>query len=132
MVAAARREPAHVIGDGVSTIEQLIAIVNSDPRRSDGHGTVLSKIKIDAVAIGVLTEQGVTPESIPAAGRKILIRRNANLSTGGTATDVTDIVHPDVARQAVEAARVIGLDIAASTSSHRIFLNHCKDNEPLS
>lgn len=112
MVAAARREPAHVIGDGQTTVQQLIDIVNKDPRRSDGHGTSLSMIKIDAVALGVLLEQGMTPDTIPPLGKKVLIRRNANLSTGGTAADVTDLVHPDVARQAVEAARVIGLDIA--------------------
>ncbi len=112
MVAAARREPAHVIGDGQSTIDQLIAVVNQDPRRSDGHSTALSMIKIDAVALGVLQEQGFEPSSVPPTGKKVLIRRNANLSTGGTATDVTDLVHPDIARHACEAARVIGLDIA--------------------
>ncbi len=112
LVAAARREPAHVIGDGLSTIQQLVDQVNQDPRRSDGHGTVLSKIKIDAIALAVLQEQAVAVETVLEAGRRVLIRRNANLSTGGTASDVTDWVHPDVARQAVEAARVIGLDIA--------------------
>jgi cyanophycin synthetase len=112
MVAAARREPAHVIGDGQSTVQHLIDIVNQDPRRSDGHSTSLSKIKIDAVALGVLLEQGLTPDTIAPLNKKVLIRRNANLSTGGTAADVTDLVHPDVARQCVEAARVIGLDIA--------------------
>ena len=112
MVAAARREPAHIIGDGQSTVQQLIDVVNQDPRRSDGHSTSLSKIKIDAVALGVLLEQGLTPDTIAPLNKKVLIRRNANLSTGGTAADVTDMVHPDVARQCVEAARVIGLDIA--------------------
>jgi cyanophycin synthetase len=112
LIAAARREPAHVIGDGQSTVQQLIDKVNEDPRRSDGHSTSLSMIKIDAVALGVLLEQGMTPDTIPPLGKKVLIRRNANLSTGGTATDVTDMVHPDMARHAVEAARVIGLDIA--------------------
>lgn len=112
MVAAARREPAHVMGDGQSTVQQLINIVNQDPRRSDGHSTSLSKIKVDAVALGVLLEQGLTPDMIAPLGKKVLIRRNANLSTGGTAADVTDLVHPDVARQCIEAARVIGLDIA--------------------
>ncbi len=112
LVAAARREPAHVIGDGQSTVRQLIDEVNKDPRRSDGHATTLSMIKIDAVALGVLMEQGMTPDTIPAVSKKVLIRRNANLSTGGTATDVTDMVHPDVARHAVEAARMVGLDIA--------------------
>ncbi|MFM8263214.1 MAG: cyanophycin synthetase [Pirellula sp.] len=112
LVAAARREPAHVIGDGQSTVQKLIDKVNEDPRRSDGHATSLSLIKIDTVALGVLLEQGMTPDTIPPVGKKVLIRRNANLSTGGTAADVTDQVHPDVARHAIEAARIIGLDIA--------------------
>ena len=112
MVAAAEREPAHVIGDGKSTIQQLVDETNRDPRRSDGHATVLSLIKIDTVALAVLADSGFTPDSIPEAGRRVNIRRNANLSTGGTATDVTDRVHPEVARQAIEAVRMIGLDIA--------------------
>ncbi len=112
VVAAARREPAQVMGDGTSTIRQLVASVNRDPRRSDDHATVLSKIKLEAIALATLAEQSFTPESVPAAGQMVLIRRNANLSTGGTATDVTDRVHPDVARCAVEAARVVGLDVA--------------------
>lgn len=112
LVAAARREPAHVIGDGQSTVQKLIDKVNEDPRRSDGHATSLSLIKIDTVALGVLLEQGMTPDTIPPVGKKVLIRRNANLSTGGTAADVTDQVHPDVARHAIEAAKIIGLDIA--------------------
>ncbi len=112
LVAAARREPAHVVGDGRSTVERLVAEVNEDPRRGDDHATVLSKIRIDAVALGVLAEQGLVPDSVPPAGAKVLIRRNANLSTGGTATDVTDEVHPDVAARAVDAARAVGLDIA--------------------
>jgi cyanophycin synthetase len=112
VVAAALREPAQVIGDGRSTIAQLVAEVNRDPRRSDGHATVLSWIKLDPIGLAVLAEQGSTSESIPPAGQRVLIRRNANLSTGGTATDVTDLVHPEVAARAVEAARVVGLDIA--------------------
>jgi cyanophycin synthetase len=112
LVAAARREPAQVVGDGCSTIAQLVAEVNRDPRRSDGHATVLSFIKLDAVSLAVLAEQGYTPDSIPAAGLRVLIRRNGNLSTGGTAIDVTDQVHPEVAARAVEAARAVGLDIA--------------------
>jgi cyanophycin synthetase len=112
LVAAARRVPAHVVGDGQSTISQLVEEVNRDPRRSDGHATVLSKIKLDPIALAVLTDAGLTPESIPTAGQVVLVRRNGNLSTGGTAVDVTDEVHPLVAAQAVDAARVIGLDIA--------------------
>jgi cyanophycin synthetase len=112
LVAASRREPAHVIGDGLRTVAELVKIVNSDPRRGDDHATTLSKIPLDAVSLGVLNDQGLTPESIPAAGQIVLIRRNANLSTGGTALDVTDRVHPEVAARAIEAARVVGLDIA--------------------
>src|SRR5262249_56581201 len=112
LAAAALREPARVVGDGRSTITELVAEVNKDPRRSDGHATVLSFITLDAVGLAVLAEQGYTPESVPPAGVCVLIRRNGNLSTGGTATDVTDRVHSDVAAQAVAPARVIGLDIA--------------------
>jgi cyanophycin synthetase len=112
LVAAALREPAQVSGDGRSTIRELVAEVNKDPRRSDGHATVLSWIKLDTVGLAVLAEQGFTPESVPPAGTKVLIRRNGNLSTGGTAADVTDLVHPEVAARVVEAAQVVGLDIA--------------------
>ncbi|MDZ7619557.1 MAG: cyanophycin synthetase, partial [Patescibacteria group bacterium] len=112
LVAAAQREPAHVVGDGIHAIAELIDRANMDPRRSDHHATVLSKLRLDPVSMGVLREQGVTPDTIPPVGTVVLIRRNANLSTGGTATDVTDRVHPQVAERAIEAARVVGLDIA--------------------
>jgi cyanophycin synthetase len=112
VAAAALREPAQVVGDGRSTIARLVEKANRDPRRSDGHATALSFIKLDPVALGVLAEQGFTPESTPAAGARVLIRRNGNLSTGGTASDVTDRVHPEVAARAVEAARAVGLDVA--------------------
>lgn len=112
LVAAAWREPAHVIGDGNSTIGQLIDEINRDPRRADGHSSVLTRIKIDAPALAVLAEKGYTTDSVPATGVKVYVRHNANLSTGGTATDVTDLVHPETARRAVDAARMVGLDIA--------------------
>jgi cyanophycin synthetase len=112
VAAAARREPAQVAGDGVHTIAQLVEQVNADPRRAEHHATVLSKIKLDPVALGVLADSGFTPESIPAAGQVVLIRRNANLSTGGTAIDVSQRVHPAVAALAVDAAKIVGLDIA--------------------
>lgn len=110
-VAAARRKPAHVIGDGVRTIQQLVEEVNQDPRRAADHAAALSKIRINDIALAVLAEQGMTPESVPAKGRQILIRRNANLSTGGTAADVTDDVHPTLKQACVEAANAVGLDI---------------------
>ena len=112
LVAASRREPAQVLGDGLRSVAELVAQVNNDPRRGDDHATSLSKIRLDAVSLSVLADQGYTPDSIPPAGAVVLIRRNANLSTGGTAIDVTDRVHPEVAARAIEAARMVGLDIA--------------------
>lgn len=112
LVAAACRVSAHVIGDGTHTVAELVAIENSDPRRGDKHALNLSKIPLDAVSLGVLRDQGLTPESVPPEGAFILIRRNANLSTGGTAIDVTDKVHPLNASFAVGAAKCVGLDIA--------------------
>ncbi len=112
MVAAARRESAHVIGNGNSTVRELVDEVNRDPRRSDDHATVLTNIRLDQIALAVLSEQGFTPDSVPPAGLRVLVRRNANLSTGGTAADVTDLVHPEVAARAAEAAQMVGLDIA--------------------
>jgi len=112
VVAAARREPAQVLGDGQHTIVQLIELVNADPRRGEHHATVLSKIKLDDIALAVLADQGFAPQSVPPAGTVVLIRRNANLSTGGTAIDVTERVHPAVGAVAVDAAKIVGLDIA--------------------
>jgi cyanophycin synthetase len=112
LVAAARRDPPHVIGDGTHTVRELVDIVNSDPRRGDGHATSLTKIRFDDIALRRLALQGLTAESVPAQGVRVVLRNNANLSTGGTATDVTDDVHPDVAARAVAAAQMIGLDIA--------------------
>ncbi len=112
LVAAARREPPQVIGDGRRTIAELVDEVNKDPRRGEHHATCLSKIPLDAIAQGVLSEQGLIATSIPAAGQVVTLRRNANLSTGGSATDVTDLVHPEVAGRAIDAVRMVGLDIA--------------------
>jgi cyanophycin synthetase len=112
VVAAARREPAQVVGDGQHTVAELVAQVNADPRRGEDHSTALSKIPLDAVSLGVLADQGFTTDSVPPAGKTVLIRRNANLSTGGRAVDVTDRVHPEVAARAIDAARMVGLDIA--------------------
>ncbi len=112
LVAAARREPAQVRGDGRHSVAQLVAEVNTDPRRGEDHATALSKIPLDAISLAVLESQGLTPDSVPLTGQTVLIRRNANLSTGGSATDVTELVHPDVAARCVEAARMVGLDVA--------------------
>ena len=111
LVAAARREPPLVVGDGVHTVRQLVDQVNADPRRGTGHATSLTRIRFDDIAIGRLHAQGLQPESVPEKGRRVVLRNNANLSTGGTATDVTDEVHPEVAARAVAAARMVGVDI---------------------
>jgi cyanophycin synthetase len=111
LVAAARRDPPLVIGDGINTVQKLVEIVNADPLRGDGHATALTKIRFDDIAVDRLREQGLTPQSVPDKGQRVVLRNNANLSTGGTATDVTDEVHPEVAARAVAAAQMVGLDI---------------------
>lgn len=112
VVAAARREPPQVIGDGVRTVRELVDEVNADPRRGDGHATSLTKMRIDDIALARLAVQNHAPDTVPALGERVVLRNNANLSTGGSATDVTDDVHPELAARAIEAARTIGLDIA--------------------
>jgi cyanophycin synthetase len=111
LIAAARRDPPQVIGDGVHTVAQLIDQVNADPLRGDGHATSLTKMRLDEIALARLKVQHHTPQTVPVKGERVVLRNNANLSTGGTATDVTDDVHPEVAARAVAAARMIGLDI---------------------
>lgn len=111
LVAAARRDPPLVMGDGQHTVAELVAQVNTDPRRGDGHATPMTRIRIDDIALERLREQHLTPESVPVKGQRVVLRNNANLSTGGSATDVTDDVHPDVAARAVAAAQMVGLDI---------------------
>ena len=111
LVAAARRDAPHVVGDGVQSVRALVELVNSDPRRGSGHATSLTKIRFDDIALACLAGQGLQADSVPAKGQRVLLRRNANLSTGGSATDVTDDVHPEVGAWAVAAAHMIGLDI---------------------
>ena len=111
LVAAARREPPLVIGDGQHTVSQLVERVNADPRRGEGHATSLTKIRFDDVALARLKEQGLNAQSVPGKGMRVILRNNANLSTGGTATDVTDDVHPEVAARAIAAAQMVGLDV---------------------
>ena len=111
LVAASRRDPPQVVGDGVHSIAQLVEQVNRDPRRGDGHATALTKIRLDDIALARLHLQGLSADDVPALGQRVVLRNNANLSTGGSATDVTDEVHPDVAARAVAAARMVGLEI---------------------
>ncbi|MFP5356072.1 MAG: cyanophycin synthetase family protein, partial [Gemmatimonadota bacterium] len=111
LVAASKRLPGHVIGDGVRTIEALVAEVNADPRRGIGHEKVLTRIELDHEAQRLMEGKGYTKDSVPPAGEMVMLRLTANLSTGGTATDVTDIVHPDNVEMAVRAIKAIGLDV---------------------
>jgi cyanophycin synthetase len=111
LVAATKRTPGHVVGDGTHTIRELVEIVNQDPRRGIGHEKVLTRIELDAQAEMMMARVDVTADSVPEAGRIIYLRSTANLSTGGTATDVTDIIHPDNREMAVRAIKAIGLDV---------------------
>ncbi len=112
VVAAARRSPAHVVGDGRRRVSELVAEVNRDPRRGAGHESVLTRLALDAVALDVLAKQGYTPDSVPAADEVAYLAHTANLSTGGTAEDCTAEVHPDNLELARTAAMVVGLDVA--------------------
>jgi cyanophycin synthetase len=111
LVAATRRTPGHVTGDGVHTIAQLIEIVNQDPRRGVGHEKVLTRLELDEQARAMLARDGLAADTVPEAGRRVFLRKTANLSTGGTATDVTDVIHPDNRDMAVRAVKAIGLDV---------------------
>ena len=111
LVAATRRTPGHVVGDGKQTVAELIEVVNSDPRRGVGHEKVLTKLKLDREAELMLERMGYTAESVPKEGEVVPLRSTANLSTGGTANDVTDIIHPDNRAMAERAVRAIGLDV---------------------
>ncbi len=111
LVAAARRDPPLVIGDGIHTIRELVAEVNRDPRRGKDHATSLTKIQIDDIALSTLAKQGLDAGSVPRKGVRVILRNNANLSTGGSATDVTDDVHRELAARAVAAANMVGLDL---------------------
>ncbi len=112
LVAAARRDPAQVIGDGQHTIVELVAAINQDPRRRPGHSSTLTRIILDSAVDLVLSQQGLTIDSVPEPGQIVKLRTNCNLSTGGSATDVTDEVHPSNARIARLAAQIMGLDVA--------------------
>ncbi len=111
LVAATRRTPGHVVGDGIRTVAQLIEVVNQDPRRGVGHEKVLTRLTLDAQAEMMLARVDLTGESVPPAGQVVYLRSTANLSTGGTATDVTDVIHPDNRDMAVRAIRAVGLDV---------------------
>jgi len=111
LVAAAKREPAHVKGDGTHTIEQLIEETNKDPRRGYGHENVLTQIDVDRDTTDLLEKLGYTLETIPRKDEVVYLKSTANLSTGGTSVDVTDMMHPENIFLCERISRVIGLDI---------------------
>lgn len=111
VVAAARREPAHIVGDGTNTIQELIEITNQDPRRGYGHENVLTEISIDRDTEDILQKKGYTLETVPQKGELVYLKSTANLSTGGTSVDVTEMMHPENIFLCERISRVIGLDV---------------------
>ena len=112
LVAVAKRVPGHVIGDGVHSISGLIDITNQDPRRGVGHEKVLTRLELDHQAERLMEASGYTADSILSEGEVFYLRSTGNLSTGGTAIDMTDSCHPDNREMAIRAAKTIGLDVA--------------------
>ncbi len=111
LVAGAIRTPAHVIGDGMSSIQELIDKVNSDPRRGYGHENVLTKITTNELTQTIIKDAGYTLDSVIAEGERLILKDTANLSTGGTAEDITDIIHPANIVMAERISKIIDLDI---------------------
>lgn len=111
LVAAAKRMPGHVKGDGVQTIAQLVDTVNEDPRRGRGHENMLTRLELDATADKMLAALGYDHDTVPAEDEIVYLRKTANISTGGTAIDVTDVIHPDNKLMAERAIMAVGLDI---------------------
>lgn len=112
VVAVSQRIPAHVIGDGKHTIKQLVELTNADEQRGEDHEKPLTKIKIDEITIALLKKHGFTLDSIPARGKRVYLKPNANISSGGIAVDCTERIHPKNSEIAIRAAQIIGLDIA--------------------
>ncbi len=110
--AVAQRLPAHVDGDGKHSLAELVETTNADPRRGIGHEKVLTRINIDADAVGYAREQGFEMDAVPPKGTRVFLKRTGNMSTGGISIDRTEEIHPENAETAELAARVVGLDIA--------------------
>ena len=110
-ICAALRTPASVIGDGEHSIQWLIDETNKDPRRGYGHEKVLTQITVDGSTMKMLEEKGYTLDTVPPKGELVLLKTTANLSTGGTSTDVTDEVHPANVFMCERISKIIGLDI---------------------
>ena len=112
VVAVAERVPAHVVGDGVLTVGELVEIANADPRRGIGHEKVLTRIPVNERTLETLARQGLALDSVPDAGQHVRLQQTGNMSTGGTSIDRTDEIHPVNAEIARQAAMIIGLDVA--------------------
>jgi len=111
MVAAARRVPAHIVGDGLATIQELIDLENQNPRRGYGHENALTEINVDKDTLELLDKLEYTLETIPQKGETVYLKSTANLSTGGTSIDVTDMVHPENITMCERISKIIGLDV---------------------
>ncbi|MGD8928294.1 MAG: cyanophycin synthetase, partial [Lysobacterales bacterium] len=111
LVAIAKRVPGHVVGDGRHTIAELIDIVNQDPRRGIGHEKVLTRLELDHQAERLMAKAGLNAESVLPDGEAFFLRSTANLSTGGTAIDMTDVAHSDNREMAIRAVQAVGLDV---------------------
>ncbi|HEY9725139.1 MAG TPA: cyanophycin synthetase, partial [Chroococcales cyanobacterium] len=112
VVAVAERVPAHVVGDGKSTVQELIDLTNRDPNRGEGHDNVLTKIVVDRTSFDLLERQEYTLDTVLKSGETCYLRATANLSTGGIAVDRTDDIHPENVWLAQRVAKIVGLDIA--------------------
>ena len=111
LVAVSKRVPGHVVGDGRHSVEELVHLVNADPRRGIGHEKVLTRIEFDAQADRLLSQHGYHRQTVPMAGEVVYLRSTGNLSTGGTAIDLTDAVHPDNREMAIRTVEAVGLDV---------------------
>ncbi|NKZ08727.1 cyanophycin synthetase [Actinomadura latina] len=111
VAAAAELTAACVTGDGAATVTALVERVNADPARGEGHDRPLTRLTLGPTELALAARQGHGPDSVPGDGERVWLRRNANLSTGGTSRDVTDDVHPDIAAMCVRAAAAVGMDV---------------------
>lgn len=128
LVAAAKRVPAHVIGNGKSTLQELIDVANEDPRRGYGHENVLTQIDVDRDTLDLLKKAEMTLETVAKLGEIVYLKSTANLSTGGTSVDVTDMMHPENIFLAERISRVIGLDICGIDIMAENLTQPLKDN----
>lgn len=128
LVAAAKRVPAHILGDGKHTIQELIDITNTDPRRGYGHENVLTEITVDRDTEDLLEKLGYTLDTVANNGETVYLKSTANLSTGGTSVDVTDLMHPENIFLAERISRVIGLDVCGVDIMAENLTQPLKDN----